>query len=81
MAIVETVRPHAPQRRRGRPRGTTYIGVDRALHEEIRRLLEEHAVPSLTAAAWRVVDRAYGSGNTQPESKVRRLVRSYPFKR
>ena len=62
-------------RRRGRPRGTSYRGVDAALHDEMRRLLEKCAVPSLTAAARSVVGRAYGSGSR--ESKVTRLVRTY----
>jgi hypothetical protein len=45
----------------------------------MRQLLEGGTVPSRLAAAWRVVDRAYDMGNTQPESKVKRLVRTYPF--
>lgn len=73
-------RAHAREgKRRGRPRGTDYRGVDAPLHGEMRRLLEEHVVPSLTVAARSVVDRAYGSGT--PESKITRLVRTYPYER
>ena len=66
-------------KRRGRPRGTDYRRVDAPRHEEMRRLLEEGAVPSLTAAAGSVVSRAYGSGTSK--SKITRLVRTYPFDR
>ena len=68
-----------PTKRRGRPRGTNYRGVDASLHEDMRRLLESHAVPSLTAAAASIVARAFGSGS--PQSKITRLVRTYPFDR
>ena len=68
-------------KRRGRPKGTDYRGVDAPLHEEMRRLIKEREVPSLTAAARSVVGRAYGGANTQLESKITRLVRSYPFNR
>jgi hypothetical protein len=64
-------------KRRGRPKGTNYARVDAPRHEEMRALLEAGVVPSVTAAAWQVVGRAYGR-TSEPESKVRRLVRSYP---
>jgi hypothetical protein len=69
----------SPKIRRGRPRGTGYRKMDAPLHGEMRQLLEAQAVPSLTGAAKIVVPRAYGSGT--PESKISRLVRSYPFPR
>jgi hypothetical protein len=65
--------------RRGRPRGTDYRRVDAPLHEEMRRMIEERIVPTLTAAAGRVAERAFGSGT--PQSKITRLVRSYPHGR
>jgi hypothetical protein len=78
MAIIESsVRTHAPQRRRGRPKGTDYRRVDFPLHEEMRRKLEQCEVPSRTAAARSVADKAYGDGT--PDSKITRLVRTYPF--
>jgi hypothetical protein len=64
-------------RRRGRPRGTDYRGVDRPLHEEMRRKLAQREVPSRMAAARSVADRAYGDGTR--DSKITRLVRTYPF--
>jgi hypothetical protein len=67
----------AVTKRRGRPRGTDYRGVDAPLHEDMRRLLESRLVPSRTAAAGSVVDRAFGSGS--PQSKITRLVKTYPF--
>jgi hypothetical protein len=68
-------------KRRGRPRGTDYRRVDRPRHEEMRRLCESGEAPSLTAAAWKVVDRAYGGPSSEPQSRVTRLVRTYPFDR
>jgi hypothetical protein len=64
-------------RRRGRPRGTDYRRVDRPLHEEMRRKLEQCEVPSRRAAAITVADKAYGQGTR--DSKITRLVRTYPF--
>ena len=66
-------------KRRGRPRGTDYRGVDAPLHEEMRRMIEERIVPTLTAAAGRVAEQAFGSGT--PQSKITRLVRTYPHRR
>ena len=74
-----TIEPIQISKRPGRPKGTNYLGVDAPLHEEMRRLWEERAVPSLTAAARLVVARAYGSGT--PEAKIRRLEKTYPFPR
>jgi hypothetical protein len=68
---------HPPVRRSGRPRGTDYRRVDRLLHEEMRRKLERCEVPSRRAAAISVADRAYGQGTR--DSKITRLVRTYPF--
>jgi hypothetical protein len=64
-------------RRRGRPRGTDYRRVDLPLHEEMRRKLDQYEVPSKRAAAMSVADGAYGRGSY--DSKVTRLVRTYPF--
>jgi hypothetical protein len=64
-------------RRTGRPRGTDYRRVDRPLHEEMRRKLEQCEVPSKMAAARTVADKAYGDGTC--DSKITRLVRTYPF--
>ena len=64
-------------RRRGRPKGTDYRRVDRPFHEEMRRKLEQCEVPSKTAAARTVADKAYGDGTR--DSKITRLVRTYPF--
>ena len=72
--------PAAAAKPRGRPRGTDYRGVDAPEHEKMRRLLLERKVPSLAAAARSVADGAYGD-NTKLESKIRRLVRTYPFGR
>jgi hypothetical protein len=69
----------AVTKRRGRPTGTDYRIVDRPLHEEMRDLLTRRAVPTLTAAARSVADRAYGGGTSK--SKTTRLVRSYPYAR
>jgi hypothetical protein len=66
-------------KRRGRPRGTDYRRVDAPLHEEMRRMIEERIVPTLTAAAGRIAKRAFGSGT--PQSKITRLVRTYPHER
>jgi hypothetical protein len=65
------------QRRRGRPKGTDYRSVDRPLHELMYRKIEQGEVPSKTAAARSVVDKAYGEGTRG--SKITRLVRTYPF--
>lgn len=70
MAIIET------ERRRGRPKGTDFRRLDFPLHEEMRRKLELCEVPSKMAAAKTVVDKAYGDGTR--DSKVTRLVRTYP---
>ena len=67
----------AARKRRGRPTGTNYRVIDAPLHEEIRSLLERRVVPTLTAAAQSVADRAYGGGTAK--SKATRLVRSYPY--
>ena len=69
----------AATKRRGRPVGTDYRIVDGPLHEEMRDLLTRRAVPTLTAAARSVADRAYGGGTSK--SKTTRLVRSYPYAR
>ena len=61
----------------GRRPGTDYRGIDAPRHVEMRRLLDNGMVPNLTQAAWAVVDHAYGYGT--PESKVTRLVRTYPY--
>jgi hypothetical protein len=74
--VVEIARPLLTKRR-GRPSGTDYRSVDKPLHDAMRLLLEQCAVPSRTAAARSVVDRAYGKGTC--DSKVTRLVRSYPY--
>jgi hypothetical protein len=73
----EPINVPPPIRRRGRPRGTDYRRVDRPLHEEMRRMLEQCEVPSKRAAANSVVDKAYGQGTR--DSKITRLVRTYPF--
>ena len=69
---IEQIQINGATPRRGRPRGTDYRGVDAPLHEEMRRLIEERIVPTLTAAASRVAGRAFGSGT--PQSKITRLV-------
>jgi len=61
----------------GRPRGTDYGPIDAKLHDEMRRLLDDGIVHSRTAAAWRVVDKAYGHGGE--DSKVRRLVKRFLY--
>jgi hypothetical protein len=78
-AIPHQYDPGIEQRRRGRPKGTDYRGVDAVVHGKMRRLLEERKAPSLTAAAKLVVADAHGSGT--PKSKITRLVRTYPFDR
>jgi hypothetical protein len=69
--------PFQPQRPRGRPRGTDYRRVDRPLHELMYRKIEQKEMPSRMAAARSVVDKAYGEGTR--DSKITRLVRTYPF--
>jgi hypothetical protein len=64
-------------RRGGRPKGTDYRRVDRPFHQEMRRQLDQCEVPSKTAAARTVADMAYGDGTR--DSKITRLVRTYPF--
>jgi hypothetical protein len=54
--------------RRGRPRGTNYRRIDRPLHEEMRRKLEQCEVPSKMAAARTVADKAYGDGTRDSKS-------------
>jgi hypothetical protein len=61
----------------GRPRGTDYRRVDAPLHQQMRRLLENGVVHSRTAAARQVVSFAYGHGCE--DSKIRRLVQSFPY--
>ncbi len=68
-----------PEGGRGRPKGTDYRDVDAPLHDEMRRLRENAVAPSLTAAARMVADRAFGKATVQ--SRVTRLVRTYPFDR
>ena len=75
---LDAPRPHAKARRPGRPKGTNYWQVDAPLHELMRQLLTHGKVASLTAAAREVVDRAYGKSTTE-ESKITRLVRTYPY--
>ena len=74
---AEPVNVAVPTRRRGRPRGTDYRRVDRPLHNEMRRMHQQCEVPTLTAAARTVADKAYGMGTR--DSKITRLVRTYPF--
>jgi hypothetical protein len=79
-AIIADGKPSsgaAITKRRGRPVGTDYRAVDGPLHEEMRDLLKRRVVPTLTAAAQSVAERAYGGGTSK--SKATRLVRSYPY--
>lgn len=77
MTNVPTLEQPRIRRRRGRPKGTGYTGVDAPLHEVMRLHLERHSFPSRTAAAKSVAHRAYGGGSLA--SKVTRLVRTYPY--
>ena len=79
MTIAADMPEASAKRRPGRPRGTDYRRIDAPLHEEMRRLVEDENYPSLSAAAWAVVARAYGGGS--PGSKAKRLVRWYPYPR
>jgi hypothetical protein len=76
-APAEDISTTPSGRRRGRPKGTDYRRVDRPLHEEMRGMIERCEVPSKRAAASSVVDKAYGQGTR--DSKITRLVRTYPF--
>jgi hypothetical protein len=67
----------ATVRRRGRPRGTDYRGVDVHLHDMMRLRIADGRAPSITAAARQVVHLAYGGGTD--DAKVQRLVRTYPY--
>jgi hypothetical protein len=66
----------AAARRRGRPRGTGYGHLDAPLHERMREMLQQGQASCRTAAAKQLAQLAYGYGCW--ESKVRRLVRSFP---
>ena len=72
-----TMTATTPARAPGRPKGTGYARQDASLHERMRRLLECGQANSPTAAAKKVAELAYGNGCW--ESKVRRLVRSFPL--
>ena len=61
--------------RRGRLPGSGYQRVDKPLHEEMHRRLQEQLEPTVEAAARAVADRAYGGGTL--ESKADRLARGY----
>ena len=70
----------APSERRtfssnSRPRGWNLDESDAPLLTDMRRLLDSGECLSPTAAAKEVVSRAKGFGT--PDSKIRRLVRSY----
>jgi hypothetical protein len=64
------------RRRPGRPKGTTYAQVDAHLHDMMRLAIAGGRAPTITAAAKQLVHLAYGAGTG--DSKVRRLVRTYP---
>jgi hypothetical protein len=66
-----------PAKPPGRPKGTGYARQDAPLHEQMRYMLECGQANSPTAAAKKVAALAYGNGSW--ESKVRRLVRSFPY--
>jgi hypothetical protein len=61
----------------GRPKGTGYARVDARVHELMRQRILAGDAPSITKAAQQVVHLAYGWGTL--DSKVRRLVKSYPY--
>lgn len=61
----------------GRPRGTGYGKRDAPLHKQMRQMLECGQVNSRTAAAKQLAAQAYGFGCQ--DSKVRRLVKSFPY--
>jgi hypothetical protein len=61
----------------GRPKGTGYARQDAPPHEQMREMLECGQVNSRTAAAKQLAGQAYGSGCQ--DSKVRRLVKSFPY--
>jgi hypothetical protein len=67
----------AVSRSPGRPRGTGYGKQDAPLHDQMRQMLECGQVNSRTAAAKQLAGQAYGSGCQ--DSKVRRLVKSFPY--
>jgi hypothetical protein len=66
------------RRKPGRPKGTGYARVDARVHELMRELLMAGKAPSPTKAAEALVHLAYGWG--APHNRVRRLVRSYPYR-
>ena len=73
----EPATPAPTKRPPGRPRGTDYRRADAPLHAQMRRLLEDGIAHSRTAAARLVARDAHGHGCE--DSKVRRLVRRFPY--
>lgn len=70
--------PTAPtRRRRGRPKGATYADVDAYIHDMMRLAIAGGRAPSITEAARQLVHLAFGGATD--ESKIRRLVRTYPY--
>lgn len=67
-ALAVKDRPH-------RPKGTGYHDADATLIAEMRDLIEQKVVPSVTQAAHRVAAHAQGGGSL--DSKIRRLVDRY----
>lgn len=60
----------------GRARGSSpYRENDLRLVEEMRELISTRKAETVHAAAWAVVDRA--EGNSEPESRVRRLMKLF----
>jgi hypothetical protein len=73
-----TTKSQAARRPAHRPRGTTYRMIDLPLHLEMRRLIGEGIVPTISRAAWAVANRAWPP-TSKLESKKRRLVATYPW--
>lgn len=67
----------ATKRPPGRPRGTDYTAMDAHIHNAMRLLIASGQAPCLSQAAKQLVHLAYGWGTD--DSKVRRLVRTYPY--
>jgi hypothetical protein len=70
--------PAGAKRPPGRPRGTGYRRIDARVHEMMRDRIRDGLAPSITKAAEQLVHLAYGWG--RPDNKVKRLVRTFPYK-
>jgi hypothetical protein len=65
------------KRRPGRPKGTGYTAMDANLHAMMRLAIAGGKARSIAEAARQVIHLAFGAGTL--ESKLKRIVRAYPY--